>query len=400
MRTANRGDWTYGRVEVRAKLPRGQGIWPASWMLPTDWVYGGWAASGEIDIMELVGHEPDRVHGTLHHGGEWPDNVFTGDSYNIDGADFSEDFHVFELEWEHGEIRWYVDGEWYQTQRSWSSDSGVYPAPFDRRFHLLLNVAVGGNWPGSPDGSTVVPQTMEIDWVRVYEDSPGEPAGGLQRPGDANQDGELDVSDAVRILKILFSDASGDLPCVGFSPLVGANQTLLDVNGDGTFDLSDAVSELQYLFVDGPWPALGTVCVPIRGCPDVCTSGSRCEPGSEGVELRIGDVPDCGSSVNLTGRVCGVAPDGYRVLVYIKVCDLWWGPKPTTSDPLTVIEEDGSWETDITTGGNDRWTDRAAVYVVPEGYVAPPVSGARTLPVAIHDAAVMATQVRRDCDCP
>ncbi len=172
LRTKNKGDWKYGRFEIRAKLPFGQGLWPAIWMLPTDWVYGGWAASGEIDIMELLGQEPNKVYGTLHYGGEWPNNVHTGTSYTLPNGNFSDDFHLFVLEWDTTAFRWYVDGIHYQTQTQWYSSGGAYPAPFDQRFHLLLNVAVGGNWPGNPDDSTTFPQTMVIDYVRVYKKAP------------------------------------------------------------------------------------------------------------------------------------------------------------------------------------------------------------------------------------
>jgi beta-glucanase (GH16 family) len=168
MRTINKGDWKYGRFEIRAKLPEGQGIWPAIWMLPTDEVYGGWAASGEIDIMELVGHEPDTVHGTLHYGGAWPNNKYSGKSYTLDSGKFIDQFHVFTMEWEEGEIRWYLDGNHYQTQNQWNTTGHQFPAPFDQRFHLIMNVAVGGNWPGPPDSSTVFPQRLEVDYVRVY----------------------------------------------------------------------------------------------------------------------------------------------------------------------------------------------------------------------------------------
>lgn len=168
LRTLNKGDWRYGRFEIRARLPRGQGLWPAIWMLPTDSVYGGWAASGEIDIMELVGNEPARVHGTLHYGGEPPDNVYTGTWYDLPSGTFADDFHVFSLEWEDGEIRWYVDDHLYQTQTEWFSSGGAYPAPFNQRFHLILNLAVGGDWPGAPDLTTPFPQAMQVDWVRVY----------------------------------------------------------------------------------------------------------------------------------------------------------------------------------------------------------------------------------------
>jgi len=170
MRTLNKGEWKFGRIEMRAKLPSGQGLWPAFWMLPTDNVYGGWAASGEIDIMELVGHQPNRSYGTLHYGGSWPNNKSSGTSYALPVQNFSDDFHLFAIEWQAGEMRWYVDNVHYQTQTSWWSAGGPFPAPFDQRFHILLNVAVGGNWPGNPDASTIFPQTLQVDYVRVYQD--------------------------------------------------------------------------------------------------------------------------------------------------------------------------------------------------------------------------------------
>lgn len=170
MRTMLKGDWTYGRFEIRAKLPYGKGIWPAIWMLPTDNAYGGWAASGEIDIMELVGHEPNKVHGTLHFGGTWPNNTSASLAYTLPSGKFADDFHVFRLEWRPGEMRWYMDNVLYHTRTQWHSAGGPFPAPFNQRFHLLLNVAVGGNWPGNPDATTTFPQRMEVDYVRVYRD--------------------------------------------------------------------------------------------------------------------------------------------------------------------------------------------------------------------------------------
>lgn len=171
LRTLNKGDFLYGRIDVRAKLPAGQGLWPAIWMLPTDWVYGGWAASGEIDIVEAVNLKAgggNKIYGTLHYGGPWPDNTHTGTSFTP-ATSVVDNFHTYSIEWEPGEIRWYVDGQHYQTQNSWWSSGGAYPAPFNQRFHIILNVAVGGNWPGSPNNSTVFPQRMEVDYVRVYK---------------------------------------------------------------------------------------------------------------------------------------------------------------------------------------------------------------------------------------
>ena len=154
----------YGRIEASIKLPIGQGLWPAFWMLPEDWVYGGWPNSGEIDIMELLGQQPETIYGTLHVGQPYSSS---GNNYTITGTDFSQDFHEFAIEWEENEIRWYVDDILYSTK----GPGDIAPwAPFQEEFHLLLNVAVGGNWPGSPDGSTVFPQTMEVDYVRIYKD--------------------------------------------------------------------------------------------------------------------------------------------------------------------------------------------------------------------------------------
>lgn len=167
LRTINKGDWTYGRFEARMKLPTAQGMWPAFWMLSTDDTYGGWPRSGEMDIMELVGKEPDRAHGTIHYGNAFPNNSSKTASYQLNSGIFSDAFHTFAMEWEPGVIRWYVDDFLYSTKTT----GDVIPLtwPFNRRFHLLLNLAVGGNWPGSPNGSTAFPQTMEVDYVRVYE---------------------------------------------------------------------------------------------------------------------------------------------------------------------------------------------------------------------------------------
>jgi beta-glucanase (GH16 family) len=170
LRTKNKGDWKYGRFEIKAQLPCGKGLWPAIWMLPTDYIYGAGTASGEIDIMELLGQEPNKVYGTLHYGAAEPNNVSTGDSYTLPTGNFSDDFHVFALEWEPTEIRWYVDDILYQIQTRWYTANAPYPAPFDQRFYLLLNVAVGGSWPGSPDATTVFPQTMTVEYVRVFND--------------------------------------------------------------------------------------------------------------------------------------------------------------------------------------------------------------------------------------
>ncbi len=167
IRTINKGDWKFGKFEFRAKMPEGQGIWPAIWMLPTDEVYGGWPKSGEIDIMELLGHEPSTIHGTVHFGPDWPNNQQRTRRFTLDEGKFSDDFHIFEIEWLEDEINWFVNGDKYYTITPETLGNQNYP--FNEEFHLILNVAVGGNWPGNPDSTTEFPQSMIVDYVRVYQ---------------------------------------------------------------------------------------------------------------------------------------------------------------------------------------------------------------------------------------
>lgn len=170
IRSKRRGDWKYAKVVVRAKLPEGKGLWPAIWMLPTDERYGKWAASGEIDIMEFKGQKPAQIWGTLHYGKAWPDNTHSGAIYRLPaGQSFTDDFHNFAVEWEPGVIRWYVDGQLWQTQRKWHTAGAPFPAPFDQPFHLILNLAVGGKFVGNPSSKTPFPAQMRVDYVRVYQ---------------------------------------------------------------------------------------------------------------------------------------------------------------------------------------------------------------------------------------
>jgi beta-glucanase (GH16 family) len=158
----------YGRFEARIKLPSGQGIWPAFWMLGNDIGSAGWPACGEIDIMENVGFEPAKIHGSLHGPQYSGDNPLTGAWTLPNHARFSDDFHVFAVEWEPQVIRFYVDDFLYETQTVDSIPSHKHWA-FDHPFFLLLNVAVGGQWPGNPDTTTSFPVSMLVDYVRVYQ---------------------------------------------------------------------------------------------------------------------------------------------------------------------------------------------------------------------------------------
>lgn len=173
VQTQNKKDFMYGKVVVRAKVPKGQGLWPAIWMMPTDEsFYGQWPKCGEIDIMEVLGSDTGVAYGTVHYGAPHAEQQGT---YVIDNDGYSNEFHVFSVEWEPGEMRWYVDDNLYLTVNDWfTAESGqeekAYPAPFNQTFFVQLNLAVGGTWPGNPDSTTDFENAeFEIDYVRVYQ---------------------------------------------------------------------------------------------------------------------------------------------------------------------------------------------------------------------------------------
>jgi beta-glucanase (GH16 family) len=175
----------YGKFEFRAKVPWGKGLWPALWMLPQDDIYGGWAASGEIDVMEIVGDKPQEVLSSIHFGSSFPKRTLITHVHPLPGGGTVADWHVYAVEWEPGEIRFYVDGVHTSTRDHWWSSSknkdGVgreatraadlnpWPAPFDQPFYLVMNVAVGGNFPGAPNPATPFPAELVVDYVRVYD---------------------------------------------------------------------------------------------------------------------------------------------------------------------------------------------------------------------------------------
>ncbi|MGB0931666.1 MAG: family 16 glycosylhydrolase, partial [Chitinophagales bacterium] len=165
--TQNKKSFALGRIDIRAILPEGQGIWPALWMLGQNFGDIGWPACGEIDIMELVGHEPSTTHGTAHWGSQGQGySNYKGGHYAIGGEKFSEKYHVFSLVWEANSIKWYVDdNEFYSLTNS--DVNGNYP--FNSDFFFIFNIAVGGKWPGSPDATTQFPQRMYVDYVRVFQ---------------------------------------------------------------------------------------------------------------------------------------------------------------------------------------------------------------------------------------
>jgi beta-glucanase (GH16 family) len=167
MVTKNKADFLYGRFEIRAKLSNGKGLWPAIWMLPTDWVYGDWPNSGEVDIMEQVGFDPTNIHISTHTGAfNWVKGNGVTTVTNVPTA--TTDFHVYRVDWTPYAIRGFIDG----AQLFQFTNDGAGPShwPFDQEFHILLNVAVGGDWGGQQGiDDSIFPATMQVDYVRVYK---------------------------------------------------------------------------------------------------------------------------------------------------------------------------------------------------------------------------------------
>jgi beta-glucanase (GH16 family) len=165
--TQNKKSFTYGRVDIRAKLPKGKGVWPALWMLGNNITNVGWPASGEIDIMEFLGHELTKSHGTMHYGPSPAAHGSKSSSYTLNSGTFHDQFHVFSMEWVQDEIKLYVDNNLFFTINK--SELGSTPYPFNAPFFFIFNVAVGGNWPGNPDATTTFPQRMIVDYIRVFQ---------------------------------------------------------------------------------------------------------------------------------------------------------------------------------------------------------------------------------------
>ena len=186
---------TYGRIEARISLPVEQGLWPAFWMMPEKSEYGGWAASGEIDIMEAKGRLPAQYSGAIHYGGPWPRNTYaTTGYYPFPSNKTIGDFHVYAVEWKEGEIKWLCDDQVVYVRNAsnggWWSENGAFPAPFDKDFHIILNLAIGGNFDENIVSSASWQSgDMKVDYVRVYkwddnltEKEIPEDGGGASKP--------------------------------------------------------------------------------------------------------------------------------------------------------------------------------------------------------------------------
>ncbi|HXC98257.1 MAG TPA: glycoside hydrolase family 16 protein [Verrucomicrobiae bacterium] len=183
--TKDKWSWTYGRFEARIKIPRGQGVWPAFWLLSTNIGSVGWPACGEIDIMENIGREPGMAHGTVHGPGYSGDKGIGGPVSLPGGAVVADDFHVFAVECEPESVAWFMDGQKYFSITPASLPKNTRWV-FDQPKFMLLNFAVGGGWPGYPDATSTFPQRMIVDYVRVYEKSPPPDSTDSSRPQRAD----------------------------------------------------------------------------------------------------------------------------------------------------------------------------------------------------------------------
>jgi len=251
LRTAGKFDFKYGRVEVRGKAAAGQGLWSAVWMLPTESPYGTWASSGEVDIMEVVnaGTESERVFTTVHHGFPWPLNQLSGLDVPVDGA--ADDFHTYALEWEEDELRWFIDGvhvktvgaehyySYYYKDTMTGYESGPATAPFDTEFHLLVNLAVGGNLPGNVNAGDI-PSEMEIDYIRVYNCSYNQADGG---GCNSNADRTLERPDAQEPFEAsfpMYTDAAE-----AFSWVVGGEEVVQQLAVNSFWNNEGALSFME-----------------------------------------------------------------------------------------------------------------------------------------------------------
>jgi beta-glucanase (GH16 family) len=285
--TRDKQDFLYGKIEARMKVPTGGGMWPAFWMMPTDSVYGGWAASGEIDIMETK-NDTTYVGGTIHYGGGWPNNQYSGGSYSPGGVDFSDDFHVYTLEWMPDMMKWYVDGIHYLTKISdqWYSDGAPSNprAPFDQEFYILINAAVGGNYTGCTSSSCVTadfPQQYLVDWVRVYQDTSNvAPSVSITSPADG---ADLPAGDI--LIEADASDTDGTVETVEFYE--GAN--FLGQDTTEPYSLN--------------WVSVTDGCYTITAKAIDDVGGSGTDTISINVGLGCGQTPFGGSPIAIPGRI-------------------------------------------------------------------------------------------------
>ena len=226
MTTKNKGDWAYGKVLARIKVPEAGGTWPAFWMMPTNSVYGGWPNSGEIDIMEHYGCDPGHVHSTVHNNTYNWNGGIPPTSYST-YTNATSDFHIYEVEWTEDKMDFYVDGSYLGTY--FKTNGGWQQWPYDQEFYIILNLAIGSHFMACNTQNELFPQQLEIDYVRVYQLS-----NCIE--GDISGDGIINVIDIVAMVDQILNNDSDIVPCS-------------DLNNDGSIDIVDVVA-LVALIID------------------------------------------------------------------------------------------------------------------------------------------------------
>ncbi len=228
MTTKNKGDWLYGKILARIKVPEAGGTWPAFWMMPTNSVYGGWPHSGEMDIMEHYGCNPGEVSSTVHNNVyNWNGGV-PPTSYLYDTS-ATTDFHIYEMQWSEDELNFYVDGTYIGTY--FRTNSGWQQWPYDQEFYIILNLAIGSHFMPCSTQDGLFPQRLEVDYVRVYQQLECGPSG------DINNDGDINVVDIVQLVSEILDENSEFSICS-------------DINNDGDVNIVDIVSIVNLIIVD------------------------------------------------------------------------------------------------------------------------------------------------------
>jgi beta-glucanase (GH16 family) len=246
LKTQNLHSWTYGRFEARMQLPYGNGLWPAFWLLGSDLNQAGWPACGEIDIMEFIGRDPAHVFGTVHGPGYSGSNG-VGSSMSVPSGSLSESFHVFAIEWDPQEIRWYLDdAQYFSVTPGMVSGDWVYNHPF----FIILNLAVGGSWPGYPDETTVFPQFLRVDYLRVYQlpgmagENQGQPGkmhlGDINLTVQENGDGTWQAVATITVVDENGKPVAGAHLKGGWVGLVVRGETEAETGVDGTVKLASS----------------------------------------------------------------------------------------------------------------------------------------------------------------
>lgn len=342
IKTKDKVSWQYGKIVARIKVPFGKGLWPAFWMLGTNFNNANWPSCGEIDIMEMVGGGTigdKTAYGSLfwYNGG----TATFQRSTNI-GKALSQDYHYYEIEWNSACIKIRIDQKDYFYYDISSSTYDLFRQPF----FILLNMAVGGSWPGSPDGSTVFPQTMMVDWVRVYQRDPTKPALNISYPLDGTTlygqfpvRGVVEGSNAVQAVYLSVDYAA-------YTLITNASVISYGLNlSAGNHNLRLYATDVSNKYS-------------VTNSMDVIVTWTR-------PVITFTYMPPEGDTSKVQGQVTGVSPSMYKVSLQIYAYWLGWWIKPTSATPFTSLEGDGSWSSLYATGGVDYIARAMKAYLVP-----------------------------------